>query len=290
MKYAFIEEQRTCHRVRRMCRVLSVSSSGYYEWRGRPPSPRAVSEAALQTRVLRLHAASHGRYGRLRIQADLRDEGVSVSKNRIGRLMRNAGIKGVAPRRLRSTTDSAHRLPVAENWLSRQFETTHIGGPDRVWAGDITYLRTQEGWLYLAVVLDLFSRKVIGWSMRETLHREIVLEALGNAVRDRRPTPGTLVHHDRGSQYASEDYVHVLGRNRMIASMSGTGDCWDNAVVESFFGTLKTELGDPVWETRAEARAEIFEYIEIWYNARRRHSTLGYLSPNQYESTLPTAA
>jgi transposase InsO family protein len=213
-----------------------------------------------------------------------------IGQKRVGRLMKQAGIAGIRPRRFRKTTDSGHDLPIAENALARKFDVVEIAKTNRVWAGDITYIPTREGWLYLAVVLDLVSRRVIGWSMQTTMERTIVIDAVQAAIKSRRDTNGTLFHSDRGSQYASEDFRGVLRANGLKPSMSRKAECWDNAVVESFFGTMKTELGDPVWETRAIARAAIFDYIEIWYNRKRRHSTLGYVSPEQYESMLPIAA
>ena len=204
--------------------------------------------------------------------------------------MKCAGIRAIQPRRFRKTTDSKHELPIAPNVLARSFDVVGIGATNRVWAGDITYLPTREGWLYLAVVLDLASRRVVGWSMASTMQRSLVIDALRMALKRRRPRRGMLFHSDRGSQYASQDYRDVLKECGMIPSMSRKGECWDNAVVESFFGSMKTELGDPIWESRAHARAAIFEYIEIWYNRKRRHSTLGYVSPEEYESLLPIAA
>jgi transposase InsO family protein len=204
--------------------------------------------------------------------------------------MKMSGIAGVQRRAFRKTTDSNHDLPIAPNELARKFDVSEIGAPNRIWAGDITYLPTREGWLYLAVVLDLVSRRVIGWSMQTTMERSLVIDAITAAIRSRRLTNNVLFHSDRGSQYASEDFREVLKSHGIRASMSRKAECWDNAVVESFFGTMKTELGDPIWEDRATARAAVFEYIEVWYNRRRRHSTLGYLSPEQYESMLPIAA
>jgi putative transposase len=290
MKYAFVEEQRANHCVRRMCELLAVSRAGYYEWRGRPPSARARENVELQENVIRIHTASRGTYGRPRIHAELAATGTNVGEKRVGCIMRNVGIAGMQPRRFRKTTDSTHALPIAENKLARGFDVAEIGGKNRIWAGDITYLQTREGWLYLAVVLDLFSRRVIGWSMGTTMQRELVIDALAAALRNRRPPAGTMFHSDRGSQYASADFRESLTEHGMTASMSGKGQCWDNAVVESFFGSMKTELGDPIWESKAVARAAIFDYIETWYNSRRRHSTLGYLSPEQFESKLPIAA
>ena len=204
--------------------------------------------------------------------------------------MKAACIEGLRPRRFKKTTDSAHSLPVAKNVLQRKFAVAEIGAPNRAWAGDITYFATREGWLYLAVVLDLATRKIVGWSIASTMERSLVIDALKPALANRRPAPGLLFHSDRGSQYASGDYRALLKQFVITASMSGKGECWDNAVVESFFGSMKTELGNPVWETREAARAAIFEYIEIWYNRIRRHSTLGYVSPEQYERALLNAA
>jgi transposase InsO family protein len=204
--------------------------------------------------------------------------------------MKSAEIAGISPRRFRKTTDSDHALPVAQNLLARSFDSAVIGEKNRIWAGDITYVATREGWLYLAVVLDLFSRRVVGWSMKFTMDRGLVIDALESALRNRQPTAGMLFHSDRGSQYASAEFRAILEANSIQQSMSGKGECWDNAVVESFFGTMKSELGDRVWESRAAARDAIFDYIETWYNRKRRHSTLGYVSPETYESLLPIAA
>jgi putative transposase len=290
MRYAFIEEQRTQHSVRRMCVLLEVSAAGFYEWRGRSPSARARANESLRAEIVKVHAESRRTYGRPRVHAELLARGHHVSSKRVGRLMKNAGIKGVQPRRFRKTTDSGHALPIAPNLLARKFGVAEIGQRNRIWAGDITYVATREGWLYLAVVLDLVSRRVIGWSMKATMERSLVIDALRSAIKARRSTIGTLFHSDRGSQYASEEFREVLAASGIRASMSRKAECWDNAVVESFFGTMKTELGNPIWDTRDAARAEIFEYIEIWYNRQRRHSTLGYVSPHEYESKLPIAA
>ncbi len=290
MKYAFIEEQRTWHSVRRMCTLLDVSTAGYYEWRGRSPSRRSVVNQGLRAVIVRVHRESRGTYGRIRVQRELTNSGLHVGTGRVGRLMKSAGVAGISPRRFRKTTDSKHALPIAKNVLARNFDVAVIGGKNRVWAGDITYLPTREGWLYLAVILDLFSRRVVGWSMNITMDRSLVIDALRAAVRNRRPAAGMLFHSDRGSQYASEQFRTILEANGIQQSMSGKGECWDNAVVESFFGTMKSELHDPVWESRAAARDAIFDYIETWYNRKRRHSTLGYVSPETYESLLPIAA
>lgn len=290
MRYAFIEEQRAHHGVRRMCGLLAVSSAGYYEWRGRAPSTRAIADADLCMAIVDAHAQSRRTYGRPRIHVELRSQGRKVGAKRIGRLMKSAGIAGIQPRRFRKTTDSNHALPIAPNLLARNFDIERIGRTNRVWAGDITYIPTREGWLYLAVVLDLVSRRVIGWSMDTTMHRRLALAATRAALRSRRPKGELMFHSDRGSQYASAEHRALCLAYGITISMSGKGECWDNAVVESFFGTMKTELGDPVWESRDAARTGIFDYIEIWYNRVRRHSTLGYVSPEQYESSLPIAA
>ena len=290
MRYAFIEEQRAQYSVRRMCHLLDVSAAGYYEWRGRPAGCRAVANQGLRDIVVRVHRDSCGTYGRTRVRKELKKAGLFVGERRVGRLMKSAGIAGISPRRFRKTTDSDHALPIAENILGRNFDIEVIGGQNRVWAGDITYLQTREGWLYLAVVMDLFSRRVVGWSMKATMHRSLVIDALRYAIRGRRPMRGMLFHSDRGSQYASAEFRAILEANDIQQSMSGKGECWDNAVVESFFGTMKSELGDPIWENRVAARDAIFDYIETWYNRKRLHSTIGYVSPETFESSLPKAA
>jgi len=290
VKYAFIEEQRTQHSVSRLCRILEVSTAGFYESRHRAPSARSLEDSELAESVIRAHRESRSTYGRPRIHAELRAQGRRVGQKRVARLMKAAGIAGVQRRRYRKTTDSTHDFPIAPNTLARQFDVTTIETTERVWAGDITYIATHEGWLYLAVVLDLVSRRVVGWSMRPTMERALVIDALRSAITNKRLGTTPLFHSDRGSQYASTEFRAVLAANGLTASMSRKGECWDNAVVESFFGTMKTELGDPVWESRDAARAAIFEYIEVWYNRKRRHSTLGYVSPKQYESQLPSAA
>ena len=290
MRYAFIEEQRAQYSVRRMCDLLDVSAAGYYEWRGRPASCKSVANQGLRDIVVRVHRDSRGTYGRTRVRKELKKAGLFVGERRVGRLMKSAGIAGISPRRFRKTTDSDHALPIAENILGRNFDIEVIGGQNRVWAGDITYLQTREGWLYLAVVMDLFSRRVVGWSMKATMHRSLVIDALRYAIRGRRPMRGMLFHSDRGSQYASAEFRAILEANDIQQSMSGKGECWDNAVVESFFGTMKSELGDPIWENRVAARDAIFDYIETWYNRKRLHSTIGYVSPETFESSLPKAA
>jgi transposase InsO family protein len=285
VRYAFIERHRAEHAVVTMCRVLAVSKAGYYAWRDREPSARARANDQLAVEIKEVHRKSRRTYGSPRIHADLREQGRRVSAKRVARVMRAEGIRAKPRRRFAVTTDSRHGEPVAPNVLDRRFDVRQPGAADRVWAGDITYVPTREGWLYLAVVLDLASRRVIGWSMRHTLERELTLSALRMALAQRAPAAGVLHHSDRGSQYACGDYQALLAAHAMTCSMSRAGDCWDNAVVESFFATLKTELvGDADWATREGARAALFEYIEVWYNRQRRHSSLGYRSPAQYEA------
>lgn len=267
-----------------MCRALCVSPSGFYAWRTRPPSGRDEHDLGVRRRLVGFHKASNGFYGSRRLQRDLRDAGEPCSRGRVIRLMRAEEIRGKRRRRFRVTTQSGHGKPVADNLLDRHFAPAEIEERNRAWAGDITYIWTNEGWLYLAVVLDVFSRRVIGWSMSHRLETRLVLDALQMAV-DQRPKLGAvLFHSDRGSQYAADAMRRFSERNFIIASMSRKGNCWDNAIVESFFSTFKFELiEDRVFETREELREEIFWWIETWYNRRRRHSTLGYVSPEQFE-------
>jgi transposase InsO family protein len=264
-----------------MCRNLNVSKAGYYAWRGRKPSARARADEALKLRIRAIHLENKGRYGSPRIHAELQSVGMCVARKRVARLMRSANLKAKKRRHFRVTTVSSHSYPTATNLLARDFKPAL---PNRAWAADITYFATREGWLYLAVVIDLFSRRVVGWSMSTRIDTALVLDALQMALRARKPEKGLIVHTDRGSQYACREYQSLLQANGIIASMSRKGDCWDNAVAESFFATLKVELKDKsLWATRSEARSAIFEYIEIWYNRRRRHSTIGYISPLEFE-------
>lgn len=264
-----------------MCRVLGVSRSGYYAWLTCPESRRRGEDKELLGRIREAHQASRGTYGSPRIHREIREQGISCGKKRVERLMREDGLRSKTRRKYRVTTDSNHNLPVAENLLERKFEQE---APNRAWTSDITYIWTQEGWLYLAVVLDLFSRKAVGWSMSERITRELVADALKMAVDRRLPEAGLLYHSDRGSQYTSEDFQNLLAAYGMVCSMSRKGNCWDNAVAESFFGTIKKELiFHESYRSREAARKSIFEYIEVWYNRKRRHSSLGYLSPEAFE-------
>jgi len=267
-----------------MCRVLKVSTSGYYAWRGRQQSQRHRQNRKLLVAIKALHKQSKQTYGSPRMCRALRKQGTRCSENRVARLMRSHGIRAKQTKRFKATTDSRHDLPVAQNILDRQFEPET---PNQAWAGDITYVWTGQGWLYLAVVMDLFSRRIVGFSMGSSLSRALVIEALTMALGRRRVGPGLLHHSDQGSQYASGEFQHELVVAGMICSMSRRGNCWDNAPVESFFATLKGELvHHRRYATRAEARSDIFEYIEVWYNRKRLHSSLDYLSPVEYEAQM----
>jgi putative transposase len=263
-----------------MCDALEVSAGGYYAWATRPASPTEERRQELVGAIEEVHAEVKQRYGSPRMAAELTARGHDCSENTVAKLMREHGIKAKAPRRFVRTTDSNHRLPVAPNVLARDFEPS---GPNESWCADITYLPTADGWLYLAVVEDLFSRMVVGWSMAETMESRLVVDALEMAIRRRLPGEGLVAHSDRGSQYASDHYQRVLASEGITCSMSGVGQCWDNAPVESFFGRLKCELGGEVFATRDQARAVLFEYLEVFYNRVRRHSSLGFLSPVDFE-------
>ena len=281
MRFKLIAAEKACYPVALMCRVLKVSRAGFYAWRRRPASAHALKDQSLKLELAAIHAESRGRYGSPRVHAELRARGERVARKRVARLMRIAGLRARAPRRYRCTTDSRHAMAIKGNLLARRFT---VPAPNRGWVSDITYLWTLEGWLYLAVILDLYSRRVVGWSLGEGLERKLVLDALGMALRERQPAAGLLHHSDRGSQYASREYQHLLGAHGIVSSMSRSGNCWDNAVAESFFATLKLELVYQArWRTRAEARSAIFEYLELFYNRQRRHSVLGYLSPHDFE-------
>jgi putative transposase len=281
VKFAFIAEEKAAFPVTVLCRTLAVSRAGFYAAQARPPAARARADAQLAVEIAAIHGESRQRYGSPRVHAELRARGQGVSRKRVARLMRHRGLAARRRRRFRVTTDSRHAFPVAANVLARQFAAP---APDTVWVTDITYIPTGEGWLYLAVILDLCSRGIVGWAMSERITRQLPLDALGMALGRRRPSPGLLHHSDRGSQYASGDYQTHLARHGFVGSMSRRGDCWDNAVAESFFATLKVELvHDALWPTRAAARGAVFEYIEVFYNRQRRHSSLGFLSPLAFE-------
>lgn len=287
MRYRVIQEYDRRYPIRLMCRALAVSSAGYYAWRARPESTQAVANRMLLATIRVLHQESRQTYGSPSIWRALRAQGHQVGEHRVARLMRHDGLRANTMKPWRATTDSSHRLPVAANTLQRQFT---VAEPNRVWAGDITYIWTLEGWLYLAVLLDLYSRAVIGWAMGPRLTGDLVEQALRMALTTRQPTAGLLHHSDRGSQYAAGPYQQLLTAHGITTSMSRLGNCWDNACVESFFGTLKRELVyHRQYTTRREATQDIFEYIEVFYNRQRRHSTLGYRSPAEFEARVAAA-
>jgi transposase InsO family protein len=260
---------------------MQVSRSGYTDWQKRLPSRRALEEQQLLTSIRQEYHQSKGTYGSPRLHTELLKQGIRLSRNRLVRLMRKYEITARPLRRFVVTTDSDPALPVAENLLNRQFSAD---APNRKWTCDITYVWSRQGWLYLAVVLDLFSRRVVGWAMSETLERALVLDALQMALTSRHPSPGLLCHSDRGSQYASGDYQEALRKAGALCSMSRKGNCYDNAPTESFFASLKRELVyRTTFATRTEARAALFEWIAVWYNRKRTHSAVGYVSPEQFE-------
>ena len=284
MTFAWIEERRAEWPVTHLCRVLEVSRSGFYAWRSREPSATDVRREELIEQVKEIHVEAKGRCGSPRMHAELVGRGHACCVNAVARVMREAGIAAKTKRKFRQTTDSNHPHPVAENLLDRQFDP---GESNASWVADVTYVPTREGWLYLAVVIDLFSRMVVGWSMAATMTSRLVVDALEMALA-RRPQGGLdlVAHSDRGSQYASEHYRRRLSEEGITCSMSRRGNCWDNAPTESFFASLKKELvHDEDYATRDEAKASIFDYIEAFYNRVRRHSTLGYVAPAEYERT-----
>jgi putative transposase len=293
MKFAWVRDHASEFTVKRMCQLLHVSRSGFYAWRDRTPSARQVRHQTLVVQVRSAHTESRRTYGSPRVAAELKTRGVKICVNTAARLMREEGLKARKRRRfVPRTSNSRHDYPIAPNRLDRRFAAgsdrdAAAAAPNRVWASDLTYLPTQQGWLYLWVVLDLFSRKVVGWSMTDHQRAEGAVDALMMAIRQRRPEADLLHHSDRGVQYACGDYREVLADHEMIASMSRTGNCYDNAVAESFFKTLKTEWVDAGGEPTAEqARSSLFEWIEVFYNRQRRHSSLNFLSPEAFEAQM----
>lgn len=281
MKFHFMAEHLKEFAVGQMAELLGVSRSGFYAWAAREPSQRAQEDDRIVEEIRGIQEEVKFRYGSPRITAELAREGLSIGHNRVARLMSEHELGARPAKKYRGTTDSSHQEPVAENLLNRQFQ---VAEPNKVWAGDIIYLPTAEGWMYLAVVLDLHSRAVVGWALSTTLHTGVVLEALMMALLRRRPAKGLLFHSDRGAQYCSGDFRNAAAHHGLIQSMSRKGNCWDNSVVESFFKTLKQELlQGKAFTTREEARRRIFEYIEVFYNRVRLHSSLGYCSPAEYE-------
>lgn len=280
MKYRFINEHRREHAVQRMCRLLEVSPSGFYEWVKRPLSARAIEDQRLLVLIRASYAASGGVYGQRRVFQDLREIGETCGKHRVARIMKANGIKAIHGYKIPRGPYGRPSI-IAPNKLQREF-TVH--NPDRAWVTDITYIRTWQGWLYLAVVMDLFARKVVGWSMKPTLARELVLDAILMAVWRRKPKQKVLIHSDQGTQYGSDDWLRFCRDHNLEPSMSRRGNCWDNAVVESFFSSLKKErIKKRIYKTRELARADVFDYIEVFYNRQRRHSHLGGVSPEAYE-------
>ncbi len=282
MRFQFIEVEKAFFPVAVLCDVLDVSRSGFYAWRDRPPSARVQEDERLAVAIAAAHSKSGKRYGSPRVHRALRDKGVRVGEKRVARVMRKAKIVGVRKRRFRRTTDSAHTSPIAPNLLQRKF---HAPRPNQAWVGDVTYIATGEGWSYLAILLDLHSRRIVGWAMSESNDTDLALEALRRACASRRVVPAGLVHHtDRGSPYASDDYRAALAARGMLQSMSRKGDCWDNAVAESFFSTLRAELTDHCYYATARAaERSIGSYIDGFYNLERLHSHLKYVSPTKFE-------
>ena len=284
MTYRFIDAHKDQWPVRLLCETLEVSPAGYYAWRQRPPSAQEQRQDSLLVEIRAIHTEVQARYGSPRMHAELVARGHACCVNTVAKLMRDNDIKAKTARKFRvRTTDSDHDLPVADNLLDRQFNPS---GANEAWVADITYIPTREGWLYLAAVEDLYARRVVGWAMAEHRDSRLVVDALEMAVQRRLPSEGLLAHSDRGSQYASEHYQLLLARHGIACSMSRKADCWDNAPMESFFASLKKELIHGAdFATRAEARVAIVEYIEVFYNSKRRHSSLGYVSPAEYEQT-----
>ena len=281
MRYPFIKEQQEFFSLSALCRAMQVNRSGFYAWNKRKKSAHQIQDETLIEQIKAVYHDSKQTYGSPRICADLKEAGIPCNPKRIARLMRLHKISALPPKRFVVTTDSDHKMPIAENLLERTFE---VETPDTKWTADITYLWTGEGWLYLAVILDLFSRRIVGWAMDQTIDRTLVLSALNMAILARKPGSDLLCHSDRGSQYASDDYQKRLAEAGIVCSMSRRGNCWDNAPTESFFAGLKKEMVYRTrFETRQQARSAVFWWIEVWYNRKRRHSTLGYLSPEAFE-------
>ena len=284
MRFAFVDAQKAVWPVNVMCEVLGVSRSGYYAWQGRPASSRELVDGELVVEIKAAHEAGRGHYGSPRVHRALRRNGRRVGKKRIARLMQREGIVAKRRKKFRVTTDSKHADPIAPNVLDRDFD---VALPNTAWVTDVTYVSTLQGWLYLAAILDLCSRRVVGWATSAHNDRQLALDALDCATKARNPSPGLLHHSDRGSTYASGDYRDALTNLAMIPSMSRKGDCWDNAVAESFFATIKGEmLDDESFETRAQATAAIADYIDGFYNVHRLHSSIDYVSPIEFELKL----
>lgn len=267
-----------------LCRVMEVSRSGYYSWISRDKSDREKERERLIPQVKEIHQQTRGAYGARRMSEELTASGETCGRTKAATLMELANVTAKQKKKYKATTDSKHKFPVAPNLLERNFSVPHA---DTAYCSDITYIWTTEGWLYLAVVIDLYSRKVVGWSLNSRMSRKLIMNALQMAIWRRRPQPGLIFHSDRGSQYCSHDFQNLLKKNNMRSSMSRKGDCWDNSVAESFFASLKTErVYDSVYVTRDEAKRDVIDYIEMFYNSNRRHSYLGYLSPADFEKQM----
>ena len=287
MRYAWIQEHQRDYPVQVMCRVLDVSASGFYDGRDRPASARTQRHQQIAQAAARAYFESHRIYGYRKVYQDLKAEGVDCGEEMVRQVLRENGLHSRIKRKFVTTTDSRHTEPVADNILDRDFSAQR---PNEKWVADITYIPTAEGWLYLAAVLDLFSRRIVGWSVSEAIDANLVAAALQQALEQRRPEAGLLHHSDRGVQYASGNYQALLQKGQIVGSMSRKGNCWDNAVMENFFGSLKNEwIQEQVFATRAAAQESLFYYIEVFYNRQRRHAALGYLSPAAYEEQYERA-
>lgn len=286
MRFRLIDQAKKAFPVHRLCKVLGVSQSGYFAWRNRKPSRRQLDDMVLLAHIRAQFATSNETYGAPRMHVELQEDGLDVGRHRVARLMRDNGLKALQKRRYKKTTDSNHGGPVAANLLDQDFA---CDGPDQKWGADISYIWTAEGWLYLAIVLDLYSRRIVGWAVSDRLKKGLAIMALTRAISTRRPPPGLIHHSDRGSQYCSHDYLRLLKAHGMLPSMSGKGNCYDNAMVETVFKTIKNEL---IWrasfQTRKAAELALGRYIDGFYNPRRRHSALGYKSPASFEANMAT--
>lgn len=286
MRFRLIDQAKKAFPVHRLCKVLGVSQSGYFAWRNRKPSRRQLDDMVLLAHIRAQFATSNETYGAPRMHVELREDGLDVGRHRVARLMRDNGLKALQKRRYKNTTDSNHGGPVAANLLDQDFA---CDGPDQKWGADISYIWTVEGWLYLAIVLDLYSRRIVGWAVSDRLKKGLAIMALTRAISTRRPPPGLIHHSDRGSQYCSHDYLRLLKAHGMLPSMSGKGNCYDNAMVETVFKTIKNEL---IWrasfQTRKAAELALGRYIDGFYNPSRRHSALGYKSPASFEANMAT--
>jgi putative transposase len=287
VKYAFIQRHEMKYPIEIMCCVLHASRSGYYGWRKGGVKPHHIRRQELLTKIKKIHEDSRGNYGSPRILRELRKDGVIVNHKTVEELMKKNGIQAKRRKKFKATTNSKHNLPIANNLLNREFKTSK---PNQAWVGDITYIPTEEGWLYLATWIDLFSRKVVGWSMAPRMTSDIVVDAFRMALFRQKCQAPDIVHSDRGSQYASDAFRDEIKKYSCKQSMSRKGNCWDNAVAESFFGTLKNELvHHEKYKTREQARLSIFDYIEVFYNKQRLHSHLNYVSPEEFEQSMKTA-